>query len=172
MAAGGGAKRRYQYCTDVSGIIVYLRALQGHSGSNLIDPLLQDNVKIQSDFFHYIYHIGCAWPGGWGRQGRRTTDRARMERCSPRGAPQKPDGDEPVRSPKNTSVNLHSIIINGLIPGRQNSSKRQTVFFLPVNPMDKSHKDPEKIDLSVPRRAQYLHNAWKKHQDAFFLGRC
>ena len=23
-----------------------------------------------------------------------------MERCSPRGAPQKPDGDEPVRSPK------------------------------------------------------------------------
>ena len=26
-----------------------------------------------------------------------------MERCSPRGAPQKPDGDEPVRSPKNTS---------------------------------------------------------------------
>ena len=38
MAAGGGAKRRYQYCTDVSRIIVYLRALQGHSGRNLIDP--------------------------------------------------------------------------------------------------------------------------------------
>ena len=36
--AAGGAKRRYQYCTDVSGIIVYLRALQGHSGRNLIDP--------------------------------------------------------------------------------------------------------------------------------------
>ena len=27
-----------------------------------------------------------------------------MERCSPRGAPRKPDGDEPVRSPKNTSA--------------------------------------------------------------------
>ena len=26
-----------------------------------------------------------------------------MERCSPHGAPQKPDGDEPVRSPKNKS---------------------------------------------------------------------
>ena len=37
LAAGGGAKRRNQYCTDVSGII-YLRALQGHSGRNLIDP--------------------------------------------------------------------------------------------------------------------------------------
>ena len=61
LAAGGGAKRRYQYCTDGSGIIVYLRALQGHSGSNLIDPLLQDNVVIQSGFFHHIYHIGCAF---------------------------------------------------------------------------------------------------------------
>ena len=55
LAAGGGANRRYQYCTDVSGIIVYLRALQGHSGNNLIDPLLQDNVKIQSGFFHHFY---------------------------------------------------------------------------------------------------------------------
>ena len=59
LAAGGGAKRRYQYCTDVSGIIVYLRALQGHSGRNLIDPSLQDNVIIQSGFFHHIYHWMC-----------------------------------------------------------------------------------------------------------------
>ena len=44
LAAGGGAKRRYQYCTDDSGTIVYFRALQGHSGRNLIDPLFQDNV--------------------------------------------------------------------------------------------------------------------------------
>ena len=38
LAAGGGAKTRYQYCTDVSGRIIYFRALQGHSGRNLIDP--------------------------------------------------------------------------------------------------------------------------------------
>ena len=31
------------------------------------------------------------------------------------------------------------------------------------------HQDPAHIDFSVPRRAQYLHNAWKKHQDAVFL---
>ena len=73
LAAGGGAKRRYQYCTDDSGIIVYLRALQRHSGRNLIDPSLQDNVVIQSGFFQHIYHIGCAWPGGWCPQGKRTT---------------------------------------------------------------------------------------------------
>ena len=80
---------------------------------------------IQSEAFHHIYHIGCAF-------------------------------------------NLHSIINNGLIPGGQNSSKRQTVLFLPIDPRDKEHKDPEKIDLNVPRRAQYLHNAWKKHQDAVY----
>ena len=61
LAAGVGAKRRYQYCTDVSGIIVYFQALQGHSGRNLIDPSLQDNVAIQSGFFQHIYHIGCAF---------------------------------------------------------------------------------------------------------------
>ena len=34
------------------------------------------------------------------------------------------------------------------------------------DPRDKDHKDPEKIDLGIPRHAQYLHNAWKKHPDA------
>ena len=34
--------------------------------------------------------------------------------------------------------------------------------------MDKNHKDPDVIDLSVPRRAQYLHKAWKRHQDAVY----
>ena len=66
------------------------------------------------------------------------------------------------------TFNLHSIINNGLIPGGQDSSKRQTVFFLPIDPRDKDHKDPEYIDFSVPRRARYVHSAWKKHQDAVF----
>ena len=66
------------------------------------------------------------------------------------------------------AFNLHSVINNGLIPGSQNSSKRQTVFFLPIDPRDKGHKDPAKIDFNEPRRAQYLHSAWKKHQDAVF----
>ena len=125
MATGGGAKSRYQYCTDISGTIVYLRALQGHSGRNLIDPSLQDNVIIQSGFFQLIYHVGCAF-------------------------------------------NLHSIINKGLILGGQNSSKRQTVFFLPIDPKDKGHQDPAKIDFNEPRRARYLHSARKTHQDAVF----
>ena len=125
LAAGRGVKRRFQYCTDDSGAIVFFRALQGHSGRNLIDPSLQDNVVFPSNFFQYIYHVGCAF-------------------------------------------NLHCIINSGLIPGGQNSNKRQTVLFLFVDPMDKNHKDPYVIDLSVPRHAQYLHKAWKRHQDAVF----
>ena len=125
MAKGGGNKKRYQYCTDSSGAILYLRALQGHSGCYLIDPALQNNVIIQSNFFQYIYHVGCA-------------------------------------------INLHSIISSGLIPVGQNLSNRQTVFFLPVDPMDKNHKDPDTIELSVPRHAQYLHNAWNKHQNTVY----
>ena len=100
-AGGGGNKKRFQYCTDSSGTIVYFRALQGHSGRNLIDLSLQGNVAIPSKFFQYIYHNGCA-------------------------------------------INLHSIINSGLLLVGQNSSKRQTVFFLLVDPRDKSHKDPEK----------------------------
>ena len=113
LAARGGVRRRFQYCTDDWGTNVYFRAPQGHSGRNLIDPSLQDNVVIPSNFFQHIYHIGCAF-------------------------------------------NLHSIINTGLTPGGQSSSKRQTLFFLPVDLMDKNHKDPDVIDLSVPRRAECL----------------
>ena len=126
MAGGGGNKKRYQCCSDSSGAILYLRALQCHSGRSLVDPTLQDNVVIPSGFFKYIYHVGCA-------------------------------------------INLHSIINSGLIPGGQNLSNRQTVFFLPVNPMDKNHKDPDKIDLEAPRHAQYMHKAWKKHQTVYWV---
>ena len=61
MAGGEGNKKRYEYCTDPSGEeSLYLRALQGHSGHHLIDPILQHNVLIPDNLFEYIYHIGCA----------------------------------------------------------------------------------------------------------------
>ena len=125
LAAGGGSKRRYQYCSDYLGSIIYLRALQGHSGSNVTDPTLQDNVLSGSGIFPYIYHVG-------------------------------------------SNFNLYSIISNGLIPGGQNLSRRQSLFFLPVDPRDEDHKDPENIDYSVPRHARYVQNTWKRHQDTVF----
>ena len=54
MAGSGGNKKKIQYCTDPSGQeILYLRALQGHSGRNPIDPSFKDNVLIPNIFFEY-----------------------------------------------------------------------------------------------------------------------
>ena len=36
------------------------RAIQGHSGGTLVDPILQDNVLLTDDFAEYIYHVGNA----------------------------------------------------------------------------------------------------------------
>ena len=55
-----------------------------------------------------------------------------------------------------------------MILGGQELSKRQSVFFLPVDPRDENHQDPENIDYSVPRRARYVQNMWKRHQDTVF----
>ena len=90
-----------------------------------ISTALQHNVVIQSNFFQYIYHVGCA-------------------------------------------SNLHSVINSGLIRGGKSSSKRQTVFFLPDDPMDKNHKAPDVIDFNEPRHAHYMHKAWKRHQNAVY----
>ena len=61
MAGGGGNKKIFQCCNDSSGKeILYLRAVEGHSGRNPLDPTLQDNVSIPNTFFDYIYHIRCA----------------------------------------------------------------------------------------------------------------
>ena len=53
------------------------------------------------------------------------------------------------------AINLHSITNSGSIPGGQILSKRQTVFFTAVNPINKDHKDPDTIDLEAPRLDWY-----------------
>ena len=62
MAEGGGAKKRLQYCLnpDSPNQFLYLRAIQGHSGKNAIDPVLQDNVLLPKGFAEYIFHVGNA----------------------------------------------------------------------------------------------------------------
>ena len=47
-------------------------------------------------------------------------------------------------------------------------SRRQSVFFLPIDPRKEDHKDPEYIDYSVPRHARYLQNAWKDIKIRYF----
>ena len=67
-----------------------------------------------------------------------------------------------------SNFNIPSILSNGLIPGGLELSGRQSVFFLPIDPRDEDHRDPENIDYSVPRRARYVQNSWKRHQDTVF----
>ena len=45
--------------------------------------------------------------------------------------------------------------------------KRRFQYLL-VDFVDKGHKDLKVFDLSVLRHAQYLHKAWKRHQDAVY----
>ena len=66
------------------------------------------------------------------------------------------------------AINSHSMMNSRLIPGGQNLSKRQTVFFTSVDPMYKEHKDPDVIDLSAPRLAWYKQKTWKKHQNTVY----
>ena len=57
---------------------------------------------------------------------------------------------------------------SGLIPGGQILSKRRTVFFTSVDPMNKEHKDPDVIDLDAPRLAWFKQKVWKKHQNTVY----
>ena len=59
LEKGGGPKKRFQYCLNPNSCkhFLYFRAIQGHSGANLVDPALQDNVLLPEDFTEYIYHI-------------------------------------------------------------------------------------------------------------------
>ena len=62
LAKGGGAKKTFQYCVNPnsSNQFLYLRAIQGHSGDNAVDPTLQENVLLPKGFTEYIYHVGNA----------------------------------------------------------------------------------------------------------------
>ena len=105
--ARGRHKKRYQYCTDSSGEILYLRALQGHSRRKLVDPWSQDNV-INPERFHRV-HLS-RWICNqftFHQQFRIDTGKSKFQQ---------------------TTDNI----------------------LLPVDPMNKEHKDPETIDLKAP----------------------
>ena len=125
MAGGGGNKKRYQYCTVSSGTILYFRALQGHSGRNLIDPTFTGQCCYSERFFQI--HLSC-----------------RM--C-------------------NQFALHHQFWID---TWRSKFEQLTDSIFLPVDPMDKNHKDPDTVDLNEPRHAQYMHKAWKRHQNTVY----
>ena len=66
-------------------------------------------------------------------------------------------------------MNLCSIVNSKkLVPRGQILSKRETVFFTSVDPMNREHKDPDEIDLNAPRLAWHRQKVWKKHQNTVY----
>ena len=117
--AGGRQKKIFQYCSDSSRTILYLRALQGRSGRNSIDPPLQDNVLIPNGFPQL--HLSRRMCNQFHHQFRIDTGRTKFEQQ-----------------------------IDSILSACGSHGQR--------------HKDPDTIDLEAPRIAQYMHEAWKKHQ--------
>ena len=56
----GRDKKRFQCCLDSIGYLLYMRAIQGHSGGNKVDPSPQDDVEIPYTSFEYICHVGSS----------------------------------------------------------------------------------------------------------------
>ena len=63
---GGGNKKRYQYCTDLLGGILYFRALQGHSGRSpfrrqmLLFRVTSSKVEARITYFQRGLWVGVA----------------------------------------------------------------------------------------------------------------
>ena len=55
----GNDKKIFQYCMNTDGFIHYMRAIQGHSGANKVDPSLLDSVKFSFMWSEYLYQVGC-----------------------------------------------------------------------------------------------------------------
>ena len=64
LAKGGGQKKRFHFCLepDEPDRLLYLRAIQGHSGrahsgNARVDPVLQD-ILLPMNFTKDVYHVG------------------------------------------------------------------------------------------------------------------
>ena len=123
LAAGGGTKKRYQYCTDVSGIIIF--------------PSSWRKFRTRSH---------------WSFITRQCCNSARiLPSCLPHWMC--------------VLIFIRSSTMDWYLEVRIQARDRRYSFCLLI-PERERHEGPAKIDFTVPRRAQYLHNAWKKHQDA------
>ena len=57
---GGGNKNIFQNWADFDGDLLYMRAIQGHSGGNRVDPSRQSKMDIPYNWIDYICHEGSS----------------------------------------------------------------------------------------------------------------
>ena len=53
-------KKRLQCCLDSDGLVINLRAIQGHSEGTAVGPAQLDNVEIPHGWREYIHHVSCS----------------------------------------------------------------------------------------------------------------
>ena len=56
----GSDKKRCQYVLAACGLIIYLRAIQGHSAGTIVDPVILDNAELAYGWSEHLYHVGCS----------------------------------------------------------------------------------------------------------------
>ena len=56
----GSNKTRFEYCENSKKSLMYIRAIQGHTGGNMIAPELMGHVAIPCNWKEFVLHGGCS----------------------------------------------------------------------------------------------------------------
>ena len=57
----GSNKMRFQDCENSINSLMYVRAIQGHTGGNLVAPELMGHVTIPYRWKEFLLHRGCSF---------------------------------------------------------------------------------------------------------------
>ena len=57
----GSNKMRFQYCMNFKNSLLYILAIQGHSGGNLTAPELMGHFAIPLKWKEFLFHRGCSF---------------------------------------------------------------------------------------------------------------
>ena len=52
---------RFEYCEHSKSSLIYIRAIQGHTGGNKIAPELMGHVAIPYNRKELVFHRGCSF---------------------------------------------------------------------------------------------------------------
>ena len=59
----GSHKTRFQYCKNSRDVLLYIGAMQGHTGGILIAPELMVHAAIPYKWKEFLFHRGCSYDG-------------------------------------------------------------------------------------------------------------
>ena len=57
----GSNKTRFQHRENFKNVLLYIRAIQGHSGGNLMAPQLMGHIDVPYKWKECLFHRGCSY---------------------------------------------------------------------------------------------------------------